>query len=79
MKLSVIINGKVVDFKFQTRSLDTVFKLDDIIVGQIFKIGNAWSSVSAVENLYGPVHGFKTRLSAAIHLWNIWRKYNETI
>jgi len=69
---SVIVDGKVLDFKYkQTKhpklKYRYVFYIGDILIGQLFNHGRrGWSCVSDYKsNPLCPVNGFKTRHDAA--------------
>lgn len=63
--MSAIVDGKVLDFKFKKREIDTVFYVGDIFVGQIFKIGKTYSVVGKTPNVLCPIDGLATRRHAA--------------
>lgn len=71
--LSEIVDGKVLDWRFKRRKVDTLFYIGDIFVGQIFKIGKSWSAVSRIPTTMGVIHGFRTRGDAARLLLKIRR------
>ncbi len=49
MQISVTYNGKVSDIKYKKRTVDTIIKLDEITIGQIF-FNEARKSYSVVVN-----------------------------
>jgi len=63
--MSTIVNGKVLDWKFKKRKVDTVFYIGDIFVGQIFKLSNTYSVVGKTPNELSPIDGLATRWQAA--------------
>ena len=84
---STMIKGKVYDFKFVKRDIDTVFKLvhkeDSITMGQLFKMRKGtWSAVGLPKNsehmeinkgIY-PVDGFRTRMDAAEFILEMYHR-----
>ena len=69
----MIINGTVLDYHFTKRKIDTVFKIGDIIMGQLFNVAGRWTAVSYYGNPYGPVKGFSTRCDAAEFLISVFQ------
>ena len=64
---SIILDGKVLDFKYKkVSSYIWAFYVGDIRVGQVFKMKHCWSCVGDVTtcNLY-PVDGFRTKYHAS--------------
>ena len=84
---STKIKGKVYDFKFVKRDIDTVFKLvregDSIVMGQLFKMRKGtWSAVGLHKDsehmeinkgIY-PVDGFRTRMDAAEFILRMYHR-----
>ena len=70
---SVIINGKVLDFKFKRLNDFTYnFSVGDIFLGQIYHIDKSWSCVSFLASSdLCPINGFRTRFDAAEMLLKI--------
>jgi len=63
---SVVVDGKVLDFKFKRLNDFTyAFYIGDILVGQVFHMKTSWSCVSHTTNTLCPVAGFKSRYYAA--------------
>jgi hypothetical protein len=68
---SIIIDNKVLDFKFKKQAHFTdasrayAFYIGDILVGQVFNFSSGWTAVSKQPHPLCPVVGFKTRLDAA--------------
>jgi len=63
--MSTIVNGKVLDWHFKKRTVDTVFYIGDIFVGQIFKVANTYSVVGKTPHDLSPINGLATRWQAA--------------
>jgi len=76
--ISTIVNGKVLDWHFKKRDMDTLFYIGDIFIGHLFKIGPTWSIVGAhpTDGLC-PIDGFATRRDAAECLLTL-EGYNKT-
>jgi hypothetical protein len=69
---SSIIDGKVYDWRWVRRKVDTVFYIGETMIGQLFKINKSWSAVHRLPSKNnGPVHGFKTRHLASEFLAQI--------
>ena len=78
MPYSEIVDGKVLDYKYKKRRIDTLFSVGDISIGLLYKMrGDRWTAVSLYENIYGPIDGFKTRIDAAEYLLKVFRLYRE--
>jgi len=77
--LSEIRDGKVLDFKYEVQSdFAQVFYIGDILIGQVFKMGNGnWSCVSweHPHDIY-PVDGFKSRYHASEFMLKMGRIIN---
>lgn len=59
---SVILDGNVEDIKYVRREQDTVIKLGDTTIGQIFKLTSGYSVVVSGETtVLRSVPGFKTQ------------------
>ena len=64
--MSCVYEGKVLDWHFKKRPSDTLFYIGDILVGQLFKIGDGWSALAAHPHHDNTalVDGFRTRIDA---------------
>lgn len=63
---SSIVDGKVLDWRWKKRDVDTLFYVGDIFIGQLFNNGrNGWSAVYKDPTGLGCVDGFKTRYAAS--------------
>ena len=63
---SSIVDGKVLDWSWKKRDIDTLFYVGDIFIGQLFNSGRAgWSAVYKEPTGLGCVDGFKTRYAAS--------------
>lgn len=66
LKLSSVIEGKVLDWKWKKRKTDTLFYIGDIYIGQLFFFKNkGWSALHRLPQSIGLVEGFKTRYAAS--------------
>lgn len=64
--ISSIVNGKVLDWRWKKREVDTLFYVGDIFIGQLFNLGKlGWSAVHREPQTMGAVDGFKTRYAAS--------------
>jgi len=65
-KYSHIVNGKVLDYRFQKHHLGYNFYLGDTMVAQLFKQRNTWGAVvqGDLDGALRLVGGFATRLDA---------------
>ena len=77
--MSTVIDGKVLDWKFKKRKVDTVFCIGDIFVGLLYNMGNHWAVVGKTPNILCPVSGFATRWQAAQFLLKLegLEKHND--
>jgi hypothetical protein len=66
---SLVVNGKVLDYKFK-KTVDGIyaFYIGDILIGQAFKMRRDWSAVSIICERMSKVDGFKTRIRAADYM-----------
>jgi hypothetical protein len=73
MPLSLVHDGKVLDFHFKKthEAFITNFYCGDIFMGQIFKIGKSWTAVPKERSDYAPYHGFRTRYDAAVMILKV--------
>ena len=67
MPHSIIIDGKVEDLRFvrQPNLSRTLVYVGDLLIGQLWKIGNAWDAVGQTPSKCYPASGFRTRIRAA--------------
>ncbi len=64
--ISSIVDGKVLDWNWKRREVDTVFYIGDMFAGQLFNLGKSgWTAVPLTGR---KVSGFKTRYSASAYL-----------
>ncbi len=62
-KYFVVVDGKALDFRFKKlQEHHSAFYIDDIYIGQIFKMMRSWSIVGKTPNRLYPIDGLKTRL-----------------
>jgi hypothetical protein len=79
MKYSSFRNDTILDWRWDKRSVDTVFRVGDIVIGQIFKARNSWSAVHRLPSRNGgPVHGFRSRIAASQFLEQVELSHPET-
>ena len=78
-KYSATVDGKVLNWKFERRTVSTVFRIGDKYIGQLFNMGRGdWSAVSAFPTSIGPVGGFSRRHDACEYLMQVFR-YQEKL
>lgn len=79
MTLSSVIDGKVHDWRWVKREIDTAFYIGDQLVGQLFKSRRCgWSAVHRLPSVTnGPVNGFMSRTAASVYLEQIERMHRE--
>lgn len=70
--MSIVHNGKVLDYRFEKREIDTVFWLGDKRLGTLYNLGSkmGWTAI-LIEPIAGwPIHvnGFISRRRAAEYL-----------
>jgi hypothetical protein len=68
---SCCYQGKVLDFHYKAIPSCNAynFYIDDILIGQIFKMGkHNWTGISFHENAKGSMGGFGTRFHASEYL-----------
>ena len=74
--LSSVVDGKVLDWRWNKRQIDTLFYVGDIYIGQLFNMGKSgWSALHKTANSIGLVEGFKSRYAASHFLL----KFDENI
>ncbi len=71
-RYSLVLNNKVLDYKFKRRIHDYAFYTGHILIGFVSKSRTGWTAVSYYLPFKFPVAGFKTRLDACEFLitWN---------
>ena len=65
--LSLVLDGKVLDYRYKKRDeFTSSFYVGDILVGQVFDMGRSgWSAVCCGDCVMRPAEGFKTRYAAS--------------
>lgn len=72
-KYSLLLNGKVLDYRFKKRTDDYLFYCGHILIGTVVQMrAGTWSAVSQYKPLSFVARGFKTRSDACEFLldWN---------
>ena len=69
---SIILDGKVLDFRYAKRAYGYVFFIGDVLIGEVFsptEYDKGWVAVSHYKShAVCPVSGFRTRYDAALFL-----------
>ena len=69
---SVVHKGKVLDYHFRKLNEFTYnFSIDDIFIGQVFKLTRSWTAVSCKPSPFSFMPGFQSRLFAAEYILKI--------
>ena len=64
--MSHIHNGQVLDYHYKKLGNGGyAFYIGDIYIGQLYKVGKAWSVVGRAPNKLCPIEGFISRWKAA--------------
>jgi hydrogenase maturation factor len=60
------VDGKVLDWHWKKRQVDTLFYVGDIYIGQVFNAGKSgWTALHKTANSIGLAHGFQSRYAAS--------------
>lgn len=74
--ISSVVDGKVLDWHWKKRQIDTLFYVGDIYIGQLFyHKRSGWTALHKNPNNVNLVEGFKSRYSASHFLL----KFEENI
>lgn len=76
---SSVVVGQVLDWSWERRDVDTVFRIGARVVGQLFGSGTDWSAVHVtIPSPVGePVGGFRSRYAASKYLEQLDRAVRE--